>query len=94
MNLLWRLTPKAEQNPEHKEWIIKNPSGDIVAILDYQTGNLQILGELKRWDDSVRDNSRIKKFMVRSSSTNDTSVFMIDQSGNLYMKGALLENAL
>jgi hypothetical protein len=77
-----------------KEWILKNASGEIIAILDYETGDLNILGELKVWDDTIRDNSSIRKFIVRSSSSINLAVFMIDESGNLYMKGVLFQNSL
>jgi hypothetical protein len=83
-----------EENSNHKEWIIKNSSGDIVAILDYVTGDLNIQGELKVWDDTVLYNSSIRKFIVRSSSSINSAVFMIDESGNLYMKGALFHKCL
>ena len=81
-------------NPDRKEWIVKDSSGDIIAVLDYSTGDLKILGEFKRWDDTVLGDPGIEKFIARRSSSEDSAVFMIDESGNLYMKGVLFENSL
>ncbi len=65
-------------------------------------GDFKISGDVKAWidevnspnnvNDNIRDNPNIRKFIIRTSQSNDSAVFMIDQNGNLYMKGGLFEN--
>ncbi len=83
-----------QQNPQNKEWILKDSSGNIIMMLDYQTGNIRISGEYKSWNDSVLNNQDIRKFIIRISSDEGSAILMVDQWGNLYMKGALFEKVL
>lgn len=78
----------------HKECILKNSSGDIIVMLDYETGDLNLSGELKPWNDSLPENDSIRKFIIRSGNNNSTAVFIIDQEGNLYLKGLVYIHSL
>jgi len=80
------------QDPQKREWIIKNADGDIIALLDLSSGDLTIKGEYKPWSES--DSITGSKFIVRTSSNPDSKVFIIDQNGNLFLRGALCNNSL
>lgn len=86
--------PDSLTKTQDKEMIIRNYNGDNIAILNYQTGNLEILGEWRNWDQNVLEDTNIRKFIIRTANSEESSVLFVDEFGNLYTKGAIVQNLL
>jgi hypothetical protein len=82
----------ANSNPaasDADEFIVKNSNGVIVAIINFNTGNMDIKGNLLANQDFLIPNSN-SNFVVKDSS--GTSIDYIDDSGNFFLKGNLTQN--
>jgi len=72
-----------------REFIIKNSTGQIVALLDLETGDLKIKGELYEHTIPTVD-VELNHFIVKNA-TNEI-VCLIDENGNLQLTGGLFEH--
>lgn len=83
--LTQNTTPTATSEDEFR---IKDANGTDVAIIDSNDGNMYISGMLSKWQETLEEASN---FIIRNSS--GSNVAYIDQSGDMYLKGGLYEEA-
>lgn len=72
------------------EFIAKDKAGNPVAVVNLATGNMVIKGSLFENQPSLIPSRASNDFIVKD--TNGNVVSYMDESGNLYLKGLLVEN--
>ena len=77
------------ENDNIRDFVIDSGNGMIKALLDGSTGNLYLAGQLNQHtEESPSENSM--DFRIQSS--NGADVVWFDNSGNLFLKGRLVQN--
>lgn len=71
------------------EFILKDSSGNIVAIINLNDGNMYIKGTLFQKQSALNPPAG-NNFVVKSSSGN--VILYIDENGNFYLKGTVKQN--
>lgn len=92
-NVVLKGALEKNSNPQptaDDEFIFKDSSGNSVGVVNLITGNMVIKGELFQNQPTLAPSPSSNDFIVKSADGNVVSY--IDESGNLYLKGALTEN--
>lgn len=72
------------------EFIIKDISGNAVAVINLDSGNMFIKGSLFENQQTLSPSPSSNDFIVKDANGNVISY--IDESGNFYLKGTLTQN--
>lgn len=86
-------TLQQNSNPiptDDDEFMVKDSSGNYIAVMNLVTGNMLIKGNLFENQASLNPSDSTNDFVVADTSGNVVSY--IDESGNLRLKGALTQN--
>lgn len=85
-------TLNSNSNPSENaadEFVVKNSNGIAVAIINFNTGNMDIRGSLFQNQASLNPSSN-SNFIVKDN--NGKVIDFIDDSGNFFLKGSLTQN--
>ena len=81
-----QLTPSSSR----AEWIVKLGSGDVVALLNLDDGNLYIAGTASPEQETLAADPETPELVVKDGQ--GTALALIDDQGNLKFRGKLCEN--
>lgn len=88
---LAKLNPDPQTTPDD-EFVFKDSAGNIVVVINLITGNMVIKGDLFENQASLTPSAASNDFIIKNS--NGDIVSFIDESGNFYLKGMLIQNAI